>query len=82
MESSLIYSDVINRVGYTVIDGVKIVQYSCLIPLDNPQGMRISMTKMNADLYKANRDVCRADFAKFEDAAYELQEAYISKTSV
>ena len=82
MESTLIYSDVINRVGYTVIDGVKIVQYSCMIPLDNPQGMRISMTKMNTDLYKANREICRADFAKFEDAAYDLQEAYMTKASV
>ena len=37
------------------------------------------MIKLNADLYRANRDICRADFATFEDAAYQLQEELLAK---
>lgn len=47
MSNTLTFTDTINRVGYTIIDGVKVVQHSCVLPLNNPQGMRISMTKMD-----------------------------------
>ena len=79
MSNTLTYTDTIQRVGHTIIDGVKVVQHICVLPLSEPQNMRISMTKMNAELYKSNRDICRADFAEFEDAAYQLQEEYIAK---
>jgi hypothetical protein len=79
MENTLSYSDVIQRTGYTTIDGVRVVQYTCLIPADRPLDMRIGITKLNPDLYKANRDICRADYAAFEDAAYKLQEEYVAK---
>jgi DNA-directed RNA polymerase subunit L len=79
MEPTLTYSDVVNRVGYTVIDGVKVVQYSCSFPLDNPSDMRITSTRMNPDLYKAHREICRADLATFEDAAYDLQDEWLEK---
>ena len=46
-QTTLTFTDTINRVGYTVIDRVKVVQHSCVLPLNNPQGMRISMTKMD-----------------------------------
>lgn len=77
--STLSYKDVIQRVGYSIIDGVRVVQYTCTIPVDDPLGMRIGITKLNADMYKANRDVCRADYAEFEDAAYQLQEECLAK---
>ena len=79
MSNTLTYTDTIQRVGHTIIDGVKVVQHICVLPLNEPQNMRISMTKMNAELYKLNRNICRADFAEFEDAAYQLQEEYIAK---
>ena len=79
MTSSLIYKDTIQRVGYTVIDDVKVVQYTCVIPADSPKDMRIGITKLDVDLYKEHRDVCRADYAAFEDAAYQLQDEYIAK---
>ena len=47
MSNTLTFTDTINRVGYTIIDGVKVVKHSCVRPLNNPQGMRISMTKMD-----------------------------------
>lgn len=80
MTDTLIYTDSIQRVGYTVIDGVKVVQHTCVISSGNPEEMRVTMTKLNPEAYKENRDVCRADFAVFEDAAYELQAELIAKT--
>lgn len=80
MTKTLIYKDTIQRTGYTIIDDVKVVQYTCIIPSDRPEDMRIGITRLNTDMYKANRDICRADYAAFEDAAYELQEQFMQKT--
>lgn len=79
MSNTLSCVDTIQRVGYTVIDGVKVCQYTCVIPVTTPKEMRLGITKLNPDLYKAHRDICRADYAEFEDAAYELQEEYLAK---
>lgn len=81
MSNTLTYTDTIQRVGYTTIDGVKVAQHVCILPLENPKGMRTSMTKMNAELYELNRDICRKDFADFEDAAYQLRDEYLQKVS-
>lgn len=77
--STLTYNDNIRRLGFTTINDVKVVQYDCTIPSDNPKNMRIITTKLNEDLYKANRDICRADLAAFEDACYELQDKYLAQ---
>jgi hypothetical protein len=74
MSDTLRCTEYVQRVGYTVIDGVRVVQHTCVIPTDNPKGMRISMTKLNADLYEMYRDICRKDFAIFEDAAFQLRD--------
>lgn len=79
MSETLTYTEAVQRIGYTVIDGVRVVQHTCVIPTGNPKGMRISMTKLNAELYEANRDICRSDFAIFEDAAYQLRNEYLAK---
>lgn len=79
MTETLTCSENIQRVGYTIIGDVKVVQYICLIPVDNPEAMRITSSRLNAELYKANRDICRRDLAAFEDAAYLLQEECIRK---
>lgn len=79
MTETLTYKDMIQRVGYTTIDGVKVVQHTCVIDSANPQDMRVSMVKMDAEMYKTNREACRDDFAVFEDAAYQLQEELIAK---
>lgn len=81
MPSTLVVNDTIQRVGYTVIDGVKIVQYTCVIPLSDPNDMRIGSTKLDQDLYKANREFCRADYAAFEDSAFELQEKLLAEAN-
>lgn len=79
MSDTLTCTEAIQRIGYTVIDGVRVVQHTCVIPTANPKGMRVSMTKLNAELYEANRDICRADFAIFEDAAFQLRDEYLAK---
>ena len=79
MTNTLVFKDTIQRVGYTVVDGVKIVQHNCTIDSEDPQNMRITMVKLNAELYKTHRDICRNDFAVFEDAAFALQEELIAK---
>lgn len=81
MEKTLFYKDVIQRTGYTIIGGVKVVQYVCTIPVDDPKNMRIGITKLNTDLYKEHRDICRDDYAAFEDSAYQLQEICLAKTN-
>ena len=81
MEGTLVYSDTIQRAGYTVIDGVKVVQHVCTIPLADPKAMRVTMVKLNNDMYREHRDVCRADFATFEDSAFQLQEECLARES-
>ena len=77
--ATLVCKDTIQRVGFTIIDDVKVVQYTCIIPVDNPGEMRLGITKLNSEMYKEHRDVCRADYAVFEDAAYQLQEDCFKK---
>lgn len=79
MSNTLTFNDTIRRVGYTVIDDVKVVQYDCTIPSNKPEDMRIITTKLNQDMYKANREICRNDLAEFEDGCYALQDQYIEK---
>lgn len=79
MSNTLSYKDSINREGYTVIDGERIVQYVCRIDSDNPENMRISLVKLKPELYRKHRAVCREDYATFEDACYQLQEELLAK---
>lgn len=79
MSDTLTCTEFIQRIGYTVIDGVRVVQHTCVIPTNDPKGMRISMTKLNSEVYEMHRDICRADFAIFEDAAYQLRDEYLAR---
>ena len=79
MTETLTVKDTIQRVGYTVIDGVKVVQHTCAIDSVNPQNMVVKMLKLDVEMYKAHRETCRNDFAVFEDSAYELQAELIAK---
>lgn len=81
MTETLTFKDTIQRVGHTTINNEKVVQYTCVISTDEPQNMRLSITKLNPEMYKEHRDVCRADYAAFEDAAYMLQDEYMAKLS-
>lgn len=77
MSATLTYKDSITRTGYTTIEGTHVMIHNCSIDSDDPSQMTVSSSKTNNELYKANRQICRADMAEFEDLAYELQEKYI-----
>lgn len=77
MDKTLTYADTINRIGFTVINDVKVVQYTCNIPTDNPGNMRVHDVILDRELYKANLDTCLADMVEFTKAAYELQAKYM-----
>lgn len=79
MSETLTYTDSITRIGYTIVDGVKIVQYNLVISMSNPNAMRCTAQRLKPELYKEHKDVCRADQAAFEDAAYELQDELLAK---
>lgn len=79
MTETLQIKETIQRIGFTVIDGVKVVQHTCTIASDNPMDMRVGMVKLDAELYRKNRSTCRDDYAVFEDASYALQEELLAK---
>ena len=79
MSATLTYKDSITRTGYTEISGKKVVQHTCTINTENPADMNFNSTKLDKEMYKENREVCRADIAEFEDAAYKLQEQYLAQ---
>ena len=79
MSETLSWKDSITRTGYTEIDGEKVMQHVCSISMDAQYNMTVYSVKIDKELYKANRDVCRADAAEFEDACYELQKTYSAK---
>lgn len=82
MSETLTYKDTITRIGYTTVDGERIMQYSMTIDADNPEEMNLSNVKLDKDAYKAKREICRADMAEFEDAAYLLQEQYVTQKAI
>lgn len=56
--------------------------YSCTIDGQNPGNMNVSKYFQSDEgkaLYKDNRSTCRADYAAFEDACYELQDEMIAE---
>ena len=79
MSETLTIVDTIRKTGYTVINNTKVVEYVCVIPSDNPEGMRMTSTRLNLQMYKEFRDICRADLAEFEDLCYELQADLMNK---
>jgi hypothetical protein len=48
--------------------------YSASIDIDNPDKMTIGQVQKDKELYKDNRDECRADYADFEDMVFTKQE--------
>lgn len=69
--------EMITKVGYTVIDNVNVVRYTCQIPLSKPEGMTVSRTVLKPELYEQYRDECRTDYAAFEDDAFATRDRLI-----
>ena len=64
--------------GNSIINGVEAMGFQATINSENPKAMSISYWQVNAEVYKANRDQCRADQAAFEDYAYSVQDKMIA----
>ena len=59
------------------IDGAEAAGFQAQIDSDKPENMTLSNWQTDTQLYKENRDVCRADQAAFEDYAYSVQDQLI-----
>nr|WP_296906320.1 hypothetical protein [uncultured Marvinbryantia sp.] len=60
---------------------VSVEGYSCTISSENPEDIRISRYQMGTEgkkLYKEHREQCHADYAAFEDAAYQIQDSMLA----
>lgn len=60
---------------------VSVEGYSCTINSGNPEDMNISRYPMGAEgkkLYKEHREECRADYAAFEETAYQIQDSMLA----
>ena len=79
MSNTLTYTDTLHRVGLTTIGDRHVVQYDAMIPTAAPETMTIHSAKLNYELYKENREICRADLAEFEDMCYAIQDELIAK---
>ena len=64
--------------GRSIIDNVEACGFQATIDSENPGNMTFSSWQSNRELYKANRTVCRADEAEFEDYCYELQDELLA----
>lgn len=64
--------------GKTVIDGVEVCGYQAQIDSADPSNMNLTDWQINKDMYKANRQACRAEQAEFEDYAYSLQDELLA----
>lgn len=69
----------ITLTGESKIDGVTAEYYRAVINSENPDDMTITSVQRDKALYKANRAVCRADNAEFEEAAYALQDGMLAE---
>lgn len=72
----------ITYTGRSIIDGVEVVGFSAKIKSDDPTNITFSSWQMNKELYKGNREQCRADEAEFEDKVYEAQDELIKAQEV
>ena len=65
--------------GQSIIDGAEAAGFQAQVDTTTPEDMTMSNWQTNAQLYKENRDVCRADQAEFEDYAYSIQDRMIAE---
>lgn len=79
---TLTANSVVSVVEGEITREVIVEGYSCTIDSENPDKMNVSkyfQSDEGRSLYKEHRAACRADYAAFEDAAYELQDELIAE---
>lgn len=63
--------------GRSVIDGVEACGFQAQINSENPDNMSLNTWQTNTNLYKENREQCRADRLEFEEYCFEVQDGMI-----
>lgn len=72
----------ITLTGESRIDDVVAEVYRAVINSENPDDMTLTAVQRDKALYKANRTVCRADNAEFEEMAYAVQDEMIAQKTM
>lgn len=67
----------INITGESVIGETVACAFSVVLDPENPEKIVVNNFQRDRELYKEHRAECRADFAAFEDYAYERQAALL-----
>lgn len=65
--------------GQSTIDGTVAQEYRAQINASKPEDMTLTNWLQDKDVYKLNREQCRADGVEFEETAYALQEELIAE---
>lgn len=64
--------------GESVVGETKVCNYTAVIEVNEPEKIVITQHTNDKDAYKENRVQCRADYAEFEDHAYERQKELLA----
>lgn len=65
--------------GKSTIDGKEVCRFQATINSENPKYPNFSSWQIDKDAYKANRAVCRADEAAFEDHCYAIADEMMAE---
>ena len=65
--------------GKSMVNDAEVAGFQAQIDSSNPENMTLNNWQTNAQLYKENRAICRADQAEFEDYAYTVQDQLIAE---
>lgn len=69
----------ISYIGKSVINDAEVVGFSAKMKSEDPSNVVFASWQIDKEAYKANRTVCRADQAAFEDAVYAQQDEMLGK---
>ena len=69
----------ININGQSVINNMVAMIYNATVERDDPKNVSINYYMSNQEVYKANRETCRADQKEFEEYVYALQDELLAE---
>ena len=69
----------INISGNSSVNGVDVMLFTASIEEDAPENMTINYFQASCELYKENREICRADQKEFEEYVYALQDELLAE---
>ena len=79
---SLVKNENITITGRSVIDGAEVCGFQATLSTTDPKNITFSSWQIDKEKYKANRSLCRADEAEFEDYAFARQDEIIAEMTM